>query len=518
MRGFCFCLFILFLLNASRISSQSEEIPFHGVIPSWDHVLLDSFDRDDLRFFYYTSLVNDDHIIHLLGDDTEARDGYYVSSRHLDNGNLIWEQYYGLASEGIKETPSQMYIEANDELVITSFKDLGISNATTYNRKSIPVIRYFNLSDGQLIDAFDSNACDTLSALYSVSNIYAGSDGFNFLFVNGFLGAYVYDIARYDQDLECLGRDTMILERVYNSAGFEQPTRFEDGYVNFRFSSGQTAQPPLVDSLLSLYDANLDFFDLDFTTVSSVNVSDYLPYYWSSIMRIVGDNIAVICEDSIGINGVDPRRAIVYFDQEGSWLKTVDFGNMHLDNYQICSIDDNRNIYITPHYIEEDSIWETQIYIDDDQGNWISLLPIKHDRNTILPRDIRVVNDDELVITYLEVLLNEEVNSYLARDLRTVKIDLEDLGFIPSTAENVNLPEVLSISPNPSNDYINLSSKKPLTGQLELRDIRGKLVRSVSLKSDYNYKMDIQDLEVQTYVLSFRSSDGMFYSQKVAVQ
>ncbi len=518
MKGTYYYLLVLFLVINQKILSQSEEIPFHGVIPLWDHVLLDSFDREDLRFFYYTSLAKDDQIIHLLGDDTEARDGYYVSSRNLDNGSLIWEQYYGLASEGIKETPSQMYIDANNELVITSFKDLGISNATTYNRKSIPVVRYFNLSDGQLIDAFDSNACDTLSALYSVSNIYAGSDGFNFLFVNGFFGDYLYDIARYNQDLECLGIDSMMLERVYNSAGFDQPTRFEDGYVNFRFSSGQTAQPPLIDSLLSLYDATLDFFDLDFTTVSSVNVSDYLPYYWSNTMRIVGDNIAVICEDSIGINGVDPRRAVVYFDHDGSWLKTVDFGSMHLDNYQICSIDDNRNLYITPHYAEEDSIWETQIYIDDYHGNWISLLPIKHTNNTILPHDIRVENGTQLVITYLEVLLNEQGSGYLAGDLRMVKIDLEDLGFIPSTTEDVNLPEVLTISPNPGNDYIHISSKKPLTGQLELRDIRGQLIRNASLKSIYDYRIDIQNIASQTYILSLISADGKLYSQKVVVR
>lgn len=70
----------------------------------------------------------------------------------------------------------------------------------------------------------------------------------------------------------------------------------------------------------------------------------------------------------------------------------------------------------------------------------------------------------------------------------------------------------LSIYPNPTSDYINVVTDRPL--QLRMFDESGKLVQQIDLVNN-NDQINVSGLSRGTYVLNFLSSEGMVKSMKI---
>lgn len=73
----------------------------------------------------------------------------------------------------------------------------------------------------------------------------------------------------------------------------------------------------------------------------------------------------------------------------------------------------------------------------------------------------------------------------------------------------------ISIYPNPTNNFVNIESEKPL--RVSIMDISGRLIRVVDV-TDSNKQVDVTDLSRGTYTLIFESAGKIVKTVKIVKQ
>lgn len=76
------------------------------------------------------------------------------------------------------------------------------------------------------------------------------------------------------------------------------------------------------------------------------------------------------------------------------------------------------------------------------------------------------------------------------------------------------------VGPNPANDFLNiyLETVPGIEGAFSMYDIEGKLVRSFAAnQSEVTYIVDVHDMEIGVYILSFTSEKGVRINEKVLI-
>ncbi len=89
--------------------------------------------------------------------------------------------------------------------------------------------------------------------------------------------------------------------------------------------------------------------------------------------------------------------------------------------------------------------------------------------------------------------------------------------YVVST-KNILNESVFSIYPNPANDKLAVSTNRPVSGELQLLDIQGKVIKSIALgKQAKQYHIDVQDVPVGNYYIRITSGDKELTKQLTIV-
>lgn len=85
---------------------------------------------------------------------------------------------------------------------------------------------------------------------------------------------------------------------------------------------------------------------------------------------------------------------------------------------------------------------------------------------------------------------------------------------ILATEQEIN--DLVSISPNPTSDFIKIQFKKPFTGDLHLYELTGKTIHQTSLEKVTEHSIACRGFQSGLYILIFRNNTGNF-SEKIQI-
>lgn len=74
------------------------------------------------------------------------------------------------------------------------------------------------------------------------------------------------------------------------------------------------------------------------------------------------------------------------------------------------------------------------------------------------------------------------------------------------------------LMPNPANDFVTLRFNKPMSGQLSVYDIAGKLIRQKYTVEAHQLTEDVSDLSAGAYFITFESNDRQIFNEKLIKQ
>lgn len=518
-------MLIIFFNGVNALPQNIEPVTFDGVNAMWNEKVVDKYKQQNegeslsRHFLYSNSIIKDSIQILVFSDNTERFDGVYIESRNLNTGELIWWNYFGESNKGRNEALADLHFDENGNIELLIFKDLeSPSYPLGLSRLCQPLVRVLAFDSGVEISEKFEEFYEDSDSLYwygGYTDLLKKEDGYVYSFVKVLGDQREFGSVHFDNEVKMVRKDTFYLPKDYKTYGLSKTRSLgvDKGFFSFRFSNERSLLDPQLDSLFDIFSLYIDFLDSRFNYSHSVDITEYIPYNWQvSTSYIINDEIVVTCRDSVDVFGVDEYWAVVFFDKEGNYLRTVDFGNTSMTSFYFAPILDESSYLFAILDIDVPTRKETMyFYQSDNQGNisFINSFGIEPDRR-ILIRELKVVDEKRINLLYWMTYYNDEDSRYYLDDYVLSSFALEDIGLVLSSTEETPQDQsyTTTISPNPSQGISTISMTEPFTGELTITDISGQQVLNVMLEDVLEYKLDIKTMLSQNYIITLIDDEG----------
>lgn len=530
-------LFILIavLVYSNALSSQSlGPVQFEGLTTLWNHEVIDSNRWDgigDIPTSYFLtrkSINNESYIYTLFSDEYEYYDGFHIECRERSTGQLIWWDYQGDGNIGINIDPTELRFNENGDIEVICFRELYSPLSAGIQRNCQPNVFIYDHLDGSILQDLYESTYDNVDSLYwfrSYTKIYSVDEGYMYLFYNKEGDERSYQKMYFDDELTFTRKDTFRLPIDYASFTYNTPkeTIGSKSFVNFRYSSERTLLTP-ADSLFDIFSLYLDRFDSNFEYIESIDVADKVPYNWSFDFPFVfEDEIMIQCRDSVDIPGTQFYFAQVFFDNEGNYLRTVDFGNYDLDQYRMTQLPDKSGyLYITENTNYETGIRTIDFFRSDNAGalTKLSSFDLKPSYRMLL-RGLDVLDENQVNLLYHNLYFDSLASrTYLDNHVWT-SFSAADIGLELTSTEEVDhdldIP-YFTISPNPSSGISTITLSDRYTGYITISDIQGRELQRSYVHGVQEYMLSIPQGSSQTYLVTLEGADGKIRTEQWVVR
>ncbi|MDR2409182.1 MAG: S8 family serine peptidase [Bacteroidales bacterium] len=102
--------------------------------------------------------------------------------------------------------------------------------------------------------------------------------------------------------------------------------------------------------------------------------------------------------------------------------------------------------------------------------------------------------------------------------LRTVTITQDFTGDVSITANNNTEKEPVQIYPNPANDFVNISTQRNLIKQVQILEILGNTVQTISFTEQAQVRIDCSNLAAGLYILQISLNDNSVVTKRISKQ
>ncbi len=486
---------------------------------------------DGRRHFYqsYEVLYNNDlftvHRSFLL----EKLSGAYLSRINIDDGSLIWSNYYDQRTEETDEPPMGLYLDRDNNTLM-------IYGLYSWNRDALYgkfAIRKYDINTGKIVYQYKVPRLDTASPILQTNLIkdsnlmYFDPDQSKFSYTSGYSAHYDYN----HFILDTLGH---YISRDYRYLNFRRKIL----YKSPPFSMGK-------DSLLTIF-LQANTYNIYADTFKSFFTFQYLSPRLDSLSAFTfvidsfknNSSFRITYQDSVNIiMGISKElKPLLEYEK---YTIILDKNANILDTIQIEGIDSSLSSSYSPtlrnviRMKDGSFLLSITTYDPDQQKNsfhlakyeigspvrWIGTYPIKPSNVEIYPISfIPVSNDFYLVkMRMLQYIFDEKLGkiTYLDTDL-WCKVKREALDLTGTKDVNTTPEYTVIVYPNPSDNVLSFEFKERQRGTITIYSAIGKLMSVVHFNHQ-NVQIDTRTLEPGSYTAVIQVNNHIPTSRKFVV-
>lgn len=445
---------------------------------------VDGRTMDGLNFNTYVDCYTDGSKIYLLHQE-DIYLGVYIDAIDVHTGDRVWRQYIGWRTHGYAVNMDKIEKTADGNVKVSGLRERSGMGS------GLPDVYILDDETGKIVNNISRPEDDNGVSHISNSYIYL-----NFIDDRYFhIGRYEDKLISYSKDIngDEISRDTSYLDipelwiHTFPIRDFVVDDRRALYLSGYRPEDFYNVNDSIYDYFASLdrtailYDENLRY--------ESTKVIDaaLFPYAWN--IRQTNEDLphhqVLLCRDKFYPDKDAQRSALVFMNGSAEITHTFDFGHTGDLDAVVTEIDGDRFMVVTYSRLTDD----LKFYEGRYDGSEPTLLS-SHTATTdyrISIRDIRVTDDRVILI----------LKDWVA--LWNIMLTYDDVGLLTSTEEVAS--STASISPNPSQSYINLDDldQSAIGNTYRIYGVTGDcLLRGVL---DDTYRISISALPLGHYVL-----------------
>lgn len=518
-------LLIVILLSGLKGISQDHIRPilFNDITPLWQHLVVDSSRLDDekllgtkhLKAFAKPLILGDSIGYFIYVDQSEYLQGAYIEKVDLNNGIRLWSNVFNMSDSGKREFPVYISINDNGELEVLCMRNTLEDFYLLWSEGQL-AIRHYDIQNGQLLDHIyvdDNNLSESDKLHFFPGNIRFYPIGDKYIYFTPYLEPLFTSYFKvFDSNAILQNSDSLKRDSFYISSETGPPYLTKEGkLIYYRHSFKQW----LLDSIKAEnYDSMrfiVDYYEFNdgLDSLFSIDLSDYFPYNWEISLTVEEDDfLRVLCKDSTNFDR--DRSAFVFFDKEGEYIETLDFGGKSLNNKFIAKLPNSNNHLVFENH--NDSGGENKsfdILISDGKGNLNKIKEISFTDNRGFDiKKIDILKNGIVLVSFkLYTPDPDHKGSSLNSIIEVAAFKIEDLGIVSTIEEEPSNNIALSIFPNPSKDKVMLRVSEILQGVITIYDYIGKKILVDHINSNEK-EIDIRNLPNGIYSISICTIKG----------
>jgi len=525
-------LLILFAMALSVKGLSQDHIKpivFDNVSPHWQHLVVDSSRLDDEKFLGTKHLWSptifiksgDTIAYYVYVDGSKDLQGGYIEKIDFRTGSVLWHSVFRMSDSGRREFPIYGYINADNELELLCMRNTQDDFFLIWSEGHL-AIRQYDLETGHQIAHIyrDDNYLsedEKLAFFPGVSMFYPIGDKYvYFTPYNGPLFTTYYK--EFDLDANLLRSDSLKRDSFYFSGSSRAPFFLRDGrLVYFRHSFNQSVFDTIKEENYDSMRFIVDYYEYNegLDSLYSLDLSDYLPYNWEINLLVEDDNsLRIICKDSASFYRT--RSALVFFNEAGEHIETLDFGRKSLSNLYILKIPyENSSLVFENHNNSGSDNKSIDIWKSDGNGNLELIKKINFvDKRVFRISKVDILGNNDLIVhIVLHTPDPEHKGASLNRVIDVVSISGDEIGLVGTHNIAQIDDDEFDIYPIPCQNKLTLRFKNSDYEKFYIYNSMGKQVMT-HLISMNNQTIDIDCLPAGIYTLSVLSKGNIIATKQ----
>lgn len=512
-------LFLLILIFQNLIFNAQDHIKpinFDNYSPLWQHLVVDSTRLDDtinngtkhLINWGKTLIVGDSIGYFVYIDQTKNLQGAYIEKINFKTGALLWHNVFNIETSGEREYPSSVYLNDNGNLEILCFRNIQESFISLWTKAQIS-IRKYNSNNGELLSHnYNHNNLTTDEELLffpGKANIFpAPSKSYYYCTKDIGGSSTIYALKEFNQDANLIQIDSLERYTKYPFGTSQSWIKYRrDTLIQARHMHMQNPLKPFIQENYDTFEFWVDLYSSTFDSLNSYNLSNDLPYNWSIILNYdKAGYLKIISQDSIYVD--NDYTAFVYFDMQGNYYETLDYGKNLPANILSAKLPNQDGFLLINRVIDSDINNKRIIEISksDGQGNieLIKTLSFEGGRYfSIQALDI-LKNNTILLGLALWVPDPDKAGTSISKILIIVAIDGNELGLVNTQNEITKIDDII-IYPNPAKDIITIEFPSIFSGSIDIIDILGSKIKTGFIKNQHKQNIDVSSIRSGVYFI-----------------
>lgn len=535
MKSILIIVAICFCGSWGYTQSPLDPLKFNSIENQWEWLFVDSsrietqLSDGTYNLGMHAVLTSEENMAYVVFRDRADRySGTYIEKIDLSNGQAVWRSKFDHRQTGFHELASWFGIGEDGNLELAFYKNVtspGILGWFTgqFGLRTLDANTGAELS----LDYNINYTEEELMFIFGTTRILKSNSGVFNYFRPEFsheTHSFIYHFKKFNRDANLLSYDSVILSNnnydydlsTINPIGSDFATRRFTGPNLLELDDQRNVNP-------DDFEVILDLFSQDFNTLDSINITDQLPRKWNSrIYGTYGDLMMIQSLDSayLDLYGINPYVNYSVFDQNGTYLSDIDFGQPVSRSYICPARIRNTSKFIFFHLLNLQSPQKlVNVWLHDTDGETTLLKTLElEDERNIRFMHIEVLENDDVVLLY-QAQTNEGDNDVsVGYHNAAIRITSEDLDLSSSTTEVQAEVYDVQFHPNPFRNSIIANFSQPLNGTYTLFDLNGRRLMDGKLHGQPELQLDGSALPAGTYILSIHSKDKVWAGKVIKME
>jgi len=501
-----YLFFILVFVFYSNIFAQGQDIYFKNQNIVWAHNSLDTSKlKNNLTFFSEDHYLIKDGFLYIVYTNLSlGGSGGYIEKLNVNNGNLIWSNYFDLTNNDQKEIPTYLGLNDDNNIELVCFRSNGDSTFVGFWSKGKFSKRIYDNDSGKLLYYYYApnlnNDAPLLLVYGDLTKIRPIGDNYIYYYSEASLDS-IGKIGLFTLKLNNKGELLSKKEKLYPIEFKKYSTnvkyRDETFYLYRQYS---TESFDSVSTYIDILDKNLNTTEnLDLTN------KDYTKDKYSglSIVSNIGYDITGLKKIP---NSTERILSFTHFDKKGEVVESFSLPKITFYGYSNLRLTDSDNSLIfVSYYNHNEKACNINIYKSDGNSNLtlIKQIQVENKLNFSINKVFETQDSNFILIGTSSKIINDlgqtETDYY-----RNFIVKISGKSFVNTEETEYDNISFLSY-PNPVKNELNIKFKNSFTGVVLILDIVGQKIISKRIKESLEQTIEVSSLKEGMYFIKLKS-------------